>query len=146
MSRLVYLILSFVIGLFIALHLTMNAACGKMIGSTRAANFVFWSIGAFVAFLIWLLFPQRVLIKEISSVNPLLLTAGAMGAVLILGVTWLVPKLGAGPMMVLLLAGQVVMATLLSHFGSLNLPQSPINLIKIIGVIFMLLGAYLVGK
>ena len=42
--------------------------------------------------------------------NPLLLTAGAMGASLVFGIAWIIPQIGAQQMTVMLLTGQILSA------------------------------------
>jgi len=127
----------------IALHLAMNAAVGNLSGSVRAANAVFWVIGASVACLVWLLFPNREAIGQVWRAPPWLLCAGAMGALLVFGIAWLIPRQGAGPTMVLLLAGQVVAGAVISHLGALGSPESPITLSRVAGAALMLAGVCL---
>ena len=68
----------------------------------------------------------------------LLLTAGVLGACLVFAIAWLIPQIGAGPVMITLLAGQVIGGLIMSHFGWLGSPVSPISLIKIVGVVAMI--------
>ena len=44
----------------------------------------------------------------LKDVNPLLLTAGAFGACLVFAIAWLIPEVGAGAVMITLIAGQVL--------------------------------------
>jgi transporter family-2 protein len=78
-------------------------------------------------------------------VNPLLLTAGALGACLVFGIAWLIPQIGAGPVMITLLAGQLVGGLVLSHFGWLGSPVDPISPMKLLGVVVMAGGVCIVS-
>jgi transporter family-2 protein len=73
-----------------------------------------------------------------------MLTAGAIGACLVFGIAWLFPQLGGAPVMILLLAGQVIAGILISHYGWLGSPVQPMTMIKIIGALIMCGGAALV--
>ena len=69
--------------------------------------------------------------RPIRQVHPLLLTAGVLGASLVFAIAWLIPKAGAGPVMITLLAGQVIGGLVMSHFGWLGSPVQPITITKI---------------
>jgi bacterial/archaeal transporter family-2 protein len=72
-----------------------------------------------------------------------LLTAGVLGASLVFAIAWLIPQAGAGPVMITLLAGQVIGGLVMSHFGWLGSPVQPITLTKLAGVLVMVGGVVL---
>ncbi len=143
MNKTFYYALAFVVGLIIAVHLAMNADVGEKIENARAANAAFWSIGAVVAIAIWLAGPNRSAMSRIKEVNPLLMLAGAMGAALVLALAITIPKIGAGNTNVLLLAGQVVAGVLISQFALWSSPQESLSVLKMLGVVVMVGGAYM---
>jgi transporter family-2 protein len=128
------------LGVILAVHLAMNGKVGATINNARVANAVFWCIGALMAVAIGLSGWHRGALEPVRSVNPLLLTAGAMGACLVFAIAWLIPRVGAGPVMITLLAGQILGGLLLSHFGWLGSPVQPITLTKLAGVGVMIAG------
>lgn len=143
MNKTFYYLLAFVVGLIIAVHLAMNADVGEKIENARAANATFWTIGAVVAIVIWLAGPNRGAITRLKDVNPLLLLAGAMGAGLVLAIAIIIPKIGAGPTNVLQLAGQVIAGVLISQFALWSSPQESITVLKVVGILVMVGGAYM---
>ena len=143
MNKSIYYLIAFIVGLVIATHLAMNADVGDKIGNPRAANAVFWVIGAVVAVIIWLASANRSAVKDIKDVNPLLLLAGALGAGLVLVIAILIPKIGAGSTNVLMLAGQVIAGIVISHLGILGSAVEPITALKMVGVVIMVGGAYM---
>ena len=143
MNKTFYYLLAFGVGLVIAVHLAMNADVGEKIENARAANAVFWTIGAAVAIIIWLASPDRSAITRLKEVNPLLLLAGAMGAGLVLAIAIIIPKIGAGATNVMQLAGQVIAGVLISQFALWSSPQESISVLKVVGVAVMVGGAYL---
>jgi transporter family-2 protein len=58
-----------------------------------------------------------------------------------LGTTILIPHIGARKFFILLIAGQVLMAIVVSHFGLLESPKDPVNMKKMIGAVLVLSGA-----
>ena len=49
-------------------------------------------------------------------------------------------------MFVLIIAGQLITAVIIDHFGMLGLQQSTITLQKTVGVMLLVVGVYLVNK
>lgn len=82
-------------------------------------------------------------LSSLSSVNPIMLTAGVMGGMLVFGIAALIPQVGAGPFTHALLGGQLISAMVLSHFGWLGSPKQPATATNLIGVAVLILGIVL---
>ena len=121
----------------------MNGKVGAAINNPRVANAVFWCIGAMMAIVIGITGWKTGALAPIKDIPPWLLTAGMMGAVLVFSIAWLIPQVGAGPVMITLLAGQVLGGVLMSHFGWLGSPVEQVTVIKTVGVAMMIGGAAL---
>ncbi len=134
-------VLTLFLGVVLAVHLAMNGKVGAVIANPRVGNAVFWCIGAVTAVIVGLTGWKAGALNPIADVNPLLLTAGVLGALLVFAIAWLIPVVGAGPVMVTLLAGQVVGGVVMSHFGWLGSPVEPITWIRTLGVLVMIAGA-----
>jgi bacterial/archaeal transporter family-2 protein len=100
------------LGIILAVHLAMNGKVGSVLNA----------------------------LAPLRDVHPLLLTAGAMGASLVFAIAWLIPQAGAGPVMITLLAGQILGGLLMSHLGWLGSPVDRITGTKLIGVALMIAG------
>jgi transporter family-2 protein len=131
------------LGVILAVHLSMNGKVGSVINNPRVGNAVFWCIGALTALIIGLTGWQSGALQPLKQVHPLLLTAGVLGASLVFAIAWLIPQVGAGPLMITLLAGQVIGGLIMSHFGWLGSPVEPITWVKVLGVLAMVAGAAL---
>jgi len=139
-------LLTLAVGLFLGLHLAMNAKVGAIVNSPRVGNAVFWIIGAVMASIIGLtglLSTESNALSMFKHVNPLLLTAGALGACIVFFIAWVIPQLGAGPSFAILLTGQIVFGVIASHFGWLGSPIQPISLFKILGLTMMVGGIFI---
>ncbi len=135
-----------ILGVVLTVHLAMNGKVGAVIGNPRVGNALFWCIGAITAVAIGLSGWQSGALGSLRQVNPLLLTAGAMGASLVFAIAWLIPQIGAGPMTLMLLAGQILSAMALSHFGWLGSPVQPVTLTNIFGALVMVGGVFLATR
>ncbi len=143
MTKVLYYLFAFGVGLILAVHLAMNADVGQKLGNARAGNAIFWVIGAIVAVVIWLAGPDRSAVSQISKINPLLLLAGVLGASLVLATAVIIPKIGAGAANVMLLSGQVIAGILISHFALWSSPEVSITSLKLLGIAIMIGGAYI---
>ena len=130
-------------GVVLTVHLAMNGKVGAVLGNPRVGNALFWCIGAVTAVAIGLSGWQSGALSTLRQVNPLLLTAAAMGATLVFGIAWIIPQIGAGPMTMMLLGGQILSAMMLSHFGWLGSPVQPVTLTNVVGALVMIGGIYL---
>lgn len=140
------LLLSVFLGVVLTVHLAMNGVVGVAINNARVGNAVFWCVGALTAVVIGLTGWQSGALGGLTTINPILLTAGAMGASLVFGIAYLIPRVGAGPFTYALLAGQIVSAMVLSHYGWLGSPKQPITATGIVGVIVMIAGIILTRR
>ncbi|HOL71910.1 MAG TPA: DMT family transporter [Bryobacteraceae bacterium] len=133
-------VLTMFLGVILAVHLAMNGKVGAVLNNARIGNALFWCIGAAGAVLIGLTGWRSGALAPLKEVHPALFTAGILGATLVFAIAWLIPQVGAGPVMITLLAGQVLGGLIMSHFGWLGSPVQPITLAKVIGVLVMVGG------
>jgi transporter family-2 protein len=138
--------LTLALGVVLTVHLAMNGKVGAVLGNPRVGNALFWCIGAVTAVAIGLSGWHAGALSGLRQVNPVLLTAGAMGATLVFAIAWLIPQIGAGPMMLWLLAGQILSAMVLSHFGWLGSPVQHVTWMNVVGALVMLGGIYLAQR
>jgi transporter family-2 protein len=137
-----YLITVF-LGVVLTVHLAMNGKVGSVLNNARVGNALFWCIGALGAVLIGLTGWEPGVLSSLKQVNPILLTAGLMGACLVFAIAWLIPQIGAGQLMIVLLAGQIIGGLVLSHFGWLGSPLQPLTATRAVGALVMVGGVAL---
>jgi len=135
--------LTMFLGVILAVHLAMNGKVGSVLSNARVGNALFWCIGALGAVAIGLTGWQTGALQPLKQVHPVLFTAGILGACLVFAIAWLIPQVGAGPVMITLLAGQVLGGLIMSHFGWLGSPVQPITWAKLAGVLVMIGGVTL---
>lgn len=139
-------ILTMFLGVVLAVHLAMNGKVGSVLQNARVGNALFWCIGALGALAIGLSGWRSGALEPLKQVHPVLLTAGVLGACLVFAIAWLIPKVGAGNIMIVLLAGQVIGGLVMSHYGWLGSPVQPITLAKVAGVLVMIGGVLLATR
>jgi len=80
---------------------------------------------------------------EWRSLSWPMLGSGAFGVVLYLTLSHTIPRLGATGALTLVVAGQLVGATLIDHFGLLGATVRPVDAARCLGVLAIVGGAYL---
>jgi transporter family-2 protein len=137
------LLFTIFLGVVLAVHLAMNGKVGASLNNPRVANAVFWCIGALAAVIIGATGWKSGALDGLKDVNPFLLTAGAFGACLVFAIAWLIPEVGAGAVMITLIAGQVLGGMIMSHYGWLGSPIKPVSITNLLGAAVMIAGVLL---
>jgi transporter family-2 protein len=137
-------LLMLLIGIVLAVHLAMNSEVGAILQNPEMGNAIFWCIGGITAIIIGATNWDPEVFVRLKEVPVWLLVAGAMGAALVFGIAWIIPKIGAAPAFVLMIAGQVIAGMVVSHYGLLGSPVEPISITKILGALLLIGGAGLV--
>ena len=141
-----FYILTILLGIVLAVHLAMNGKVGNVLQNARVGNALFWCIGAVGALTISVGGWRTGALEPLKQVHPVLLTAGVFGACLVFAIAWPIPRVGAGNVMITLLAGQVLGGLIMSHFGWLGSPVQPITAVKVAGVLVMIVGVILATR
>jgi transporter family-2 protein len=142
MQTTVYILLAFLMGITMSIYLPMNSAVSKYLGSAITANITFFLIALVTSFAIFFLFGEVESIHRIQSVPAYLYLTGFISAFIVLGTTFLIPHIGARRFFILLIAGQILMAIVVSHFGILESPRDPVSIKKMIGASLLIVGAF----
>ena len=71
------------------------------------------------------------------------LAAGSMGLIVVAGVSFMIPRVGVATAITLIIAGQLVISSILDHYGLLGVEVRNINLQRIFGLIIVFAGAWL---
>jgi transporter family-2 protein len=143
MQSLLFWLTAFVMGLITSVYLPMNGAVARYVGSALLANIPFYLLGSITTILLFSLTGNFGAATRLRDVPSYLYLSGFISAFLVLGSTFLIPRLGAGRFFVLFVAGQIMMALVVSHFGLLASPQDPITLKKVAGVALLMIGVIL---
>jgi len=73
-------------------------------------------------------------------------TAGALGLVIVGAIGYTVPRLGMTAAFTVIIFSQLVVAVMVDHFGLLGAAIRTLDLSRIAGLVFLLLGVWLVLK
>ncbi len=146
MDRGFAVVLTAFVGGLIALQAPINSMLGKATGSFQAA-FISFAIGTVVLAVIAAFAKGGFgTMGEATSLQWYYLTGGVLGAAYVTTVLVTVRELGAGPVVAATIAGQLSASVVLDQFGLLGLPKDPITLGKVVGVVLLAAGVYLIVR
>lgn len=73
-------------------------------------------------------------------------TGGLLGVVYITAVVIAAPRIGAANALGFIVAGQFVAAVIIDHFGLLGMPVNSITWWRLLGIVILICGVYLIQK
>lgn len=85
-------------------------------------------------------------LSQLQSVPWWAWTGGLLGTYMVTVSLLVAPSLGATRWIALVLASQITLSLALDHFGWLGYARTPVNSMRVLGVICLALGAWLVMK
>jgi transporter family-2 protein len=147
MTSLSYLVAAVAIGACLALQPPINAAMARTLGSSLLASVVSIAISLVVVVPVWLVVGQGG--GDLAQLRALpwwVVLGGVIGVVFVAGSVLVAPTLGIALFFVCVVAGQLLAATLVDHVGAFGMPTKPVDLMKLVGLGLVLLGAALVQR
>ncbi len=145
--KLLFYILPVLAGVAMTVQSGINAQLRAAISHPLLAAFISF-LGGTLVLALMLLFSKQAFptLSAYSDISWYKFTGGLLGVFVVTVVLLSVMEIGAANMFVLIVAGQLVTALLMDHFGVLGMKPSPITLQKMIGIVCLVVGAYLVNR
>ena len=142
-----YLLLSFFAGTFVAVQTALNTRLGKDLKNPTFVSVESCVIGA-VALALYMLCTRTALPKaSLMAHEPAWLwIGGAFGATYVLITVVATPKLSVATVTAVVIAGQMLVAVLLDHFAFLGLDRHPLNAGRIVAVVLFGIAAELLRR
>jgi len=134
------------VGAGLTVQVGMNATVRFAIGSPVLAAIVNFVIGLAALILVAVVGGARWAPGSAASVPAWAWLGGLLGALYVASTTVLGPRLGAAALLALTLAGQMVAALLVDHYGIIGFPQSPITPSRLLGAALLVAGVLLIMR
>ncbi len=141
-------IIAIAAGAAIAIQAGLNSQLGILLKNPLIATAIAF-LGSFLFVFAFLVsttkaFPAITLIRSVPFY--LWFTGSILSAIGITTFYWLIPRMGAGPMMSCALTGQLLASMIVSHYGWFQLPEIPITSTKVLGVVTLIFGIIMIGR
>jgi bacterial/archaeal transporter family-2 protein len=146
-NDLIYLILALITGALIPVQAATNSIFSKSTGSPLITGLIVFIVGLAGMIIFIVLsgsaFPTQ---HQLISAPPYSYLGGIIVAAYVVVITILVPRIGVGTSIGLIVTGQIICAVIIDHFGLFSVPVHPISISRAAGVFLMIAGIYLVMK
>ena len=141
-----YILIAVLVGGLGGIHIPMNGALGARIDSALVATFVLFGIAfLLIAVTVMLTFDRQAFLA-LRTVPSWFYLAGVISVVVVGSNTFLIPRVGAMNMFALVIASQMLVRMVISHYGWFELAVSPITWTRAMGALFLVGGAVLVVR
>jgi bacterial/archaeal transporter family-2 protein len=135
-----------VAGALITVQASINARLGSVLGNSMQAVLVSFVVGTVAALLFCLIDGRSVASWETVRQAPWWVwTGGLLGVAFVWTTIFAVPKVGVSVMFPIVVAGQMVAAIIVEHFGLLGSEKVQVSLPRIGGVVLVVLGVMVLG-
>ena len=139
--------LALLAGAMLPIQFSVNAQLRNAVGGPVAAAAISFVVGTVCLFLVYAGSRQPVpRWTRLSAAPWWVWTGGALGATYVLLSIVLVPRIGAGTTVAFIVAGQMVTAVVLDHFGFLHVPQHRLSLLRAVGAALVIGGVALIQR
>ncbi|MFX3616477.1 MAG: DMT family transporter [Sporolactobacillus sp.] len=143
------LLAGFFSGMTIPIQTSINSRLGLRVKSPYLASAISFFVGTLVLLIAsFLTEPHFITNIALLSAIPwwMLIGGGCLGVFYLTSNILLLPRLGAALTVVVTLLGQMIMALSIDQFGWFHVPVHELNGPRIIGIIFMLVGVFVMKK
>jgi len=145
LSNFSYILAAIFMGLALSLQPAINATMARNLGSPLLAASISIFISLVIVATLWLSWGKAA--GEFSQFKLLpwwVVVGGVVGAIFVAGSIVTAPVLGVALFFVCMLTGQLIGSTIIDHLGAFGLNVKPINTMKILGLVLVIVGAGLV--
>jgi len=145
--KLILLFIALVAGMLAPLQAGLNGKMGRVIESPVYAALISFAVGTLVLFCYAL--ATRIEfsnIRHATDVHWSVWSAGFLGAFYVTVTIILTPRLGAAMTFGLVVAGQLIMAVFMDHFGLLGVSAHSLNWQRVAGIVLITTGVILIRK
>ncbi len=131
-------------GLVIGLQAPLASLIGQRLGILESVFII--HLGGLVAAIVLLLFDKGGNFGEWRTVPWYALAAGVLGIFLISAQVYIIPSIGVAATITLIIAGQLIMATTIDHFGVFEIETRAFDWERMSGLLIVLIGVWLTVK
>ncbi len=141
------MIMTALVGASLAVQIGLNATMGRHVGSPIAAALVNFAVGTLVLFLIVLLGRGSLpMLAQAGGAPWWAWGGGLLGACFVAASTAFGPMIGGAAFLALLVAGQMIAALAIDHYGVLGFPVRSVDGWRIAGALLVVAGVFLLMR
>lgn len=133
-------------GALSAVQTAINGHLSVIIHSAIKAAFISFLVGTLTLWLIIIIKERKISFRRLHLKNTVWWNwcGGVLGAFFVCVNAYLVPIIGTGMVVVILLIGTIAGSLLVDHFGLFASKKNPVNLLQVIGIVIMITGVSMI--
>lgn len=145
MEKTFSILMAVIVGICLAVQPVVNATLGKAV-TTKVAAFHSVLISTAIIGIIIIFSGNFNEYYNIKNVSPLYWIGGVFGIAIVFLSIKIIPVLGSASAISIFISVQLITGVIINQFGLFGVPKIPIDLIKILGIIFLIIGAKMVVR
>jgi bacterial/archaeal transporter family-2 protein len=142
-SLIIILLIGLTAGMAIGIQAPLSSMISQRLGVFESV-FIVHMGGALVALLPILVYGGK--LAQWRTLPWYALCAGIFGLVVIFAMSFMIPRIGVASALITLLAGQLLVGSILDHFGLLGAVQRSFDLTRAIGLAIVMFGVWVTVK
>lgn len=132
-------------GMLSATQTAVNGHLGEVLGSKIQAAYVSFLVGTITLIIIVLVVRPQLRFQRVNGHTPWWMwIGGLLGALFVLGNVYLVPIIGTGFAVIIVLIGLMIGSLLIDQFGWLSSDKNPVTLLQVGGLLIMIIGVMII--
>ncbi len=144
MSLMFYVIVAVAVGIAGALQVLVNSSLNRSAGLPLTTLVV--NVTATVTILVIYLVFSRESPAVLKNADWYSYLGGVLGVIIVMGSTYLIPKLGITSASSIIIVTQLFFAMVADHFGMFGIRHIPVDPVRIAALLLMIAGIYLFFK
>jgi bacterial/archaeal transporter family-2 protein len=142
--NMIYIVAIFLVGTLLPIQSGVNSKLAKSIANPLTASLISVAVGFIVLGIYVLATKQFYLnLSTIGSQPKWIWIGGIIGVLYVCSLIIIVPKLGSTLSFSILILGQLIVASLIDHYGWFGFPVFPFSIKKIVGILLIAVGIFL---
>lgn len=145
-ERSIYILASLAGGAILPVQVAINTLLRRSVGEPMQVTFISYLAGTLASLVICGVarYPMPTM-AALGQTSWWMWIGGCLGTLYVWSTIFTTPRIGAGLALGLAIAGQMIAALFLDHFGAIGLTRYPASPMRIAGVMLVILGVSLVA-
>ncbi|GAP99974.1 DMT family transporter [Leptolyngbya sp. NIES-2104] len=145
-GRSIYLLAALAGGAILPVQVALNTLLRRYVGEPMQVTFVSYLAGTLASLVICLLSRYSLpATTSLAQTSWWMWIGGCLGTLYVWSTIFATPRIGAALALALTIAGQMIAALFLDHYGAIGLTKYAASPTRIAGVVFVVLGVSLVA-
>lgn len=146
-NDILFLPLAVITGALIPVQAATNTAFSKSVGNPIITGLMVFTVGLTGMILFTLLSRSSLpTVQQLTAAPTYSYLGGLIIATYVIMITILIPRIGVGTSIGLIVTGQIICAVAIDHFGLFNVAVRSIDATRAVGMVLMIGGVYMVMR